>query len=35
VGNPNLPVPYSPVLEQAVLPSKEKIEAAILRTLDT
>jgi len=33
VGNPNLPVPYSPVLEAAVLPSKEKIEAAILRTL--
>ena len=33
VGNPNLPVPYSPVLEAAVLPSKEKIEEAILRTL--
>jgi pyruvate/2-oxoglutarate/acetoin dehydrogenase E1 component len=27
------PVPYSPVLEAAVLPSKEKIEEAILRTL--
>lgn len=33
VGNPNLPVPYSPILEEAVLPSKEKIEKAILRTL--
>ena len=33
VGNPNLPVPYSPVLEAAVLPSKEKIEEAILRTV--
>jgi pyruvate dehydrogenase E1 component beta subunit len=33
VGNPNLPVPYSPVLEAAVLPSKERIEEAILRTL--
>jgi pyruvate dehydrogenase E1 component beta subunit len=33
VGNPNLPVPYSPVLEATVLPSKEKIEEAILRTL--
>ncbi len=34
VGNPNLPVPYSPVLEAAVLPSKEKIAEAILRTMD-
>jgi pyruvate dehydrogenase E1 component beta subunit len=33
VGNPNLPVPYSPVLEEAVLPSAKKIEQAILRTL--
>jgi pyruvate dehydrogenase E1 component beta subunit len=33
VGNPNLPVPYSPVLEDAVLPSAKKIEQAILRTL--
>ncbi|MHC4415236.1 MAG: alpha-ketoacid dehydrogenase subunit beta [Planctomycetota bacterium] len=33
VGNPNLPVPYSPPLEQAVLPCAEKIEEAILRTL--
>ena len=33
VGNPNLPVPYSPVLEEAVLPSTQKIEEAILRTL--
>ncbi len=33
VANPNLPVPYSRPLERAVLPSKEKIEAAILRTL--
>jgi pyruvate dehydrogenase E1 component beta subunit len=33
VGNPNLPVPYSPVLEAAVLPSKEKIAEAISRTL--
>lgn len=29
VGNPNLPVPYSPPLEKAVLPSTERIEAAI------
>jgi pyruvate dehydrogenase E1 component beta subunit len=33
VGNPNLPIPYSPPLERAVLPSPEKIERAILRTL--
>jgi pyruvate dehydrogenase E1 component beta subunit len=33
VGNPNLPVPYSPPLERALLPSRQKIEAAILRTL--
>jgi len=33
VGNPNLPVPYSPVLEEAVLPSAKKIEEAILRTM--
>jgi len=33
VGNPNLPVPYSRPLERAVLPSKEKIERAILQTL--
>jgi pyruvate dehydrogenase E1 component beta subunit len=31
VGNPNLPVPYSPILEAAVLPSKEKIEEAMSR----
>jgi pyruvate dehydrogenase E1 component beta subunit len=33
VANPNLPVPYSPPLERAVLPSIEKIERAILNTL--
>ena len=33
VANPNLPVPYSRPLERAVLPSQEKIEQAILRTL--
>ncbi len=33
VGNPNLPVPYSPPLEAAVLPSAAKIEAAIMATL--
>jgi pyruvate/2-oxoglutarate/acetoin dehydrogenase E1 component len=33
VGNPNLPVPYSPPLEAAVLPSAAKIEAAITATL--
>ncbi len=33
VANPNLPVPYSPPLEEAVLPSVAKIEAAILATL--
>jgi pyruvate dehydrogenase E1 component beta subunit len=34
VGNPNLPVPYSPPLERAVLPSRKRIEEAIRRTLD-
>ena len=33
VSNPNLPVPYSPPLERAVLPSSETIHAAILRTV--
>jgi pyruvate dehydrogenase E1 component beta subunit len=33
VANPNLPVPYSRPLERAVLPSKEKIERAVLNTL--
>jgi len=33
VANPNLPVPYSPPLEAAVLPSVEAIETAILATL--
>jgi len=33
VANPNLPVPYSPPLEEAVLPSVTTIEAAILATL--
>jgi pyruvate dehydrogenase E1 component beta subunit len=33
VANPNLPVPYSPPLERAVLPSEEKIQEAIMRTL--
>ena len=33
VANPNLPVPYSPPLEEAVLPSVATIEAAILTTL--
>lgn len=33
VANPDLPVPYSPVLERAVLPSVEDIEAAIRATL--
>jgi pyruvate/2-oxoglutarate/acetoin dehydrogenase E1 component len=33
VANPNLPVPYSPPLERAVLPSAQKIRQAILRTL--
>lgn len=33
VANPNLPVPYSPPLEKAVLPSVATIEAAILATL--
>jgi pyruvate/2-oxoglutarate/acetoin dehydrogenase E1 component len=33
VANPNLPVPYSPPLERAVLPSAEKIQEAILHTL--
>jgi pyruvate dehydrogenase E1 component beta subunit len=33
VANPNMPVPYSRPLERAVLPSKERIERAILQTL--
>lgn len=33
VANPNLPVPYSPPLEEAVLPSVTKIGAAIHATL--
>ncbi len=33
VANPNLPIPYSRPLELAVLPSREKIEQAILQTL--
>ena len=33
VSNPNLPVPYSRPLEQAVLPSREKIEKAVQQTL--
>ncbi len=35
VANPNLPVPYSPPLEEAVLPSVARIEAAVLATLDS
>jgi pyruvate dehydrogenase E1 component beta subunit len=33
VANPNLPVPYSPPLEQAVLPSAQAIREAITRTV--
>lgn len=33
VANPNLPVPYSPTLEEAVLPSVAKIETALRATL--
>ena len=33
VANPNLPVPYSPPLEEAVLPSPKSIRAAILRII--
>jgi pyruvate dehydrogenase E1 component beta subunit len=33
VANPNLPVPYSPPLEEAVLPSVATLETAILATL--
>ena len=33
VANPNLPVPYSPPLERAVLPSVERIQEAIMCTL--
>jgi pyruvate dehydrogenase E1 component beta subunit len=33
VANPNLPVPYSPPLERAVLPSEERIREAIMCTL--
>jgi len=29
VGNPNLPVPYSPILEKTVLPSIESIESVV------
>jgi len=34
VANPNLPVPYSPPLEEAVLPSVAAVEAAILATME-
>lgn len=33
VANPNLPVPYSPPLEEAVLPSAGKIETVVRATL--
>ena len=33
VANPNFPVPYSPPLEQAILPSVEKIIATVYRLL--
>ena len=33
VSNPNLPIPYSPSLERAVLPSREKIRKAVEQTL--
>jgi pyruvate dehydrogenase E1 component beta subunit len=33
VSNPNLPVPYSPPLERAVLPSTQGIREAIVRTV--
>lgn len=33
VSNPNLPIPYSPPLEETVLPSPATIEASILSTL--
>jgi len=33
VANPNLPVPYSPPLEKAVLPSAARIETAVRETL--
>jgi pyruvate dehydrogenase E1 component beta subunit len=33
VANPNLPVPYSPPLEKAVLPSTARIETAVRATL--
>jgi pyruvate dehydrogenase E1 component beta subunit len=29
VATPNVPIPYSPVLEKHILPSKEKIVKAI------
>ena len=29
IGNPNLPIPYSPPLEKAVLPSVERIESVV------
>jgi len=34
IGNPNLPVPYSPILEKAVLPSVAQIESMILRLME-
>jgi pyruvate dehydrogenase E1 component beta subunit len=33
IGNPNLPVPYSSVLEKAVLPSVERIESVVTAIL--
>jgi pyruvate dehydrogenase E1 component beta subunit len=35
VANPDVPVPYSRPLEQAVLPMPDRIEAAVRRVLAT
>lgn len=35
VANPNLPIPYSPILERAVLPSVERIEIMAKRLLES
>jgi pyruvate/2-oxoglutarate/acetoin dehydrogenase E1 component len=35
LGNPGLPIPFSPTMEEAVIPNIDKIEQAIRQTLKT
>ena len=34
VATPNVPIPYSPVLEAHILPSKQKIEKAVMQLIE-